>query len=228
MSVKRKFLPPNGLSSAIISLLSTLGTPREANFTWSTVDTTLLLPDGLEQFFTGHSPRNFMTSVAAVLGFSKDQRAYLGRWTMGMVSSEEYVRTSRQVVTLIQKTVNEAIVSGHPGVYREDEVIEALCSEASAGGANPLRIRKRHSVMNEVTGKYCLGGFYPTLDVSEVGDVEVVDDTPDFDELDALVGRQPPLSEPKLQNILLPFPGGQHLGDFTWPGVLSKHLTVWK
>ena len=46
------------------------------------VDTTLLLPDGLEQFFTGHSPRNFMTSVAAVLGFSKDQRAYLGRWTI--------------------------------------------------------------------------------------------------------------------------------------------------
>ncbi len=54
--VRRKFLPPSGLSSAIISLLSTLGTPRKANFTWSTVDTTLLLPDGLEQFFTGHSP----------------------------------------------------------------------------------------------------------------------------------------------------------------------------
>ena len=116
---------------------------------------------------------------------------------MGMVASEEYVRTSRQVVTLIQKTVNEAIVSGHPGFYREDEVIEALCAEASAGGANPLRIRKRHAVMSDVTGKHCLGGFYPTLDVSEVGDVEVVDDTPDFDELDVLVGRQPPLSEPK-------------------------------
>ena len=102
-----------------------------------------------------------MTSVAAVLGFSKDQRAHLGRWTIG-VSSEECVRTSRQVVTLIQKTVNEAIVLGHPGVCREDEVIEALCAEASsAGGANPLRIRKRHSVINEVTGKYCLGGFYP-------------------------------------------------------------------
>ena len=44
-----------------------------------------------------------MTSVAAVLGFTRDQRAYLGRWAMGMVASEEYVRTSRQVVTLIQK-----------------------------------------------------------------------------------------------------------------------------
>ena len=145
LNVKRKFLPLHGLSSAIMSLLSVLGTPRKANFAWTTVDTTLLLPDGLEQFFTGHSPRNFMTSVAAVLGFSKDQRAYLGRWSMGMAASEEYVRTSRQVVTLIQKTVHEAVVSGHPGVYREDDVIQALCAEASSGGANPARIRKRHS-----------------------------------------------------------------------------------
>ena len=38
-----------------MSLLSVLGTPRKANFVWTTVDTTLLLPDGLEQFFTGHA-----------------------------------------------------------------------------------------------------------------------------------------------------------------------------
>ena len=49
-------------------------------------------------------------------------------------------------------------------MYREDEVIEALRAAASAGGANPARIKKRHAVMNEITGKYCLGGFYPTLD----------------------------------------------------------------
>lgn len=66
---------------------------------------------------------------------------------MGMVASEEYV-------TLIQKTVNEAVVSD-----REDEVIEALCAEAASNGANLARIRKRHSVMNEVTGKYCLQVF---------------------------------------------------------------------
>jgi len=94
------------------------------------------------------------------------------------------------VVTLIQKTVNESIVSGHPSVYREDEVIEALCAAASAGGANPARIKKRHSVMNDVTGKYCLGAFYPTLDTSEFGDVEVVDDTPDRESLDALLDNQ--------------------------------------
>ena len=157
--VRRKYLPPNALSSSIRALLSGLGTPKKVNFEWTTIKTTLLLPDGLEQYFTGHSPRNFLTSVAAVLGFTRDQRAYLGRWAMGMVASEEYVRTSRQVITLIQKTVNESLVSGHPSVYREDEIIESLCAAASVGGANPARIRKRHAVMNEFTGKYCLGGF---------------------------------------------------------------------
>eukprot|EP00435_Cladocopium_sp_Y103_P053047 s1952_g16.t2 len=42
--------------------------------------------------------RKFLTSVAAALSFSREERAYLGRWSMGMVSSEEYARTSRQVL----------------------------------------------------------------------------------------------------------------------------------
>jgi len=201
--VRRKYLPPNALSSSIRALLSGLGTPKKVNFEWTTIKTTLLLPDGLEQYFTGHSPRNFLTSVAAVLGFTRDQRAYLGRWAMGMVASEEYVRTSRQVITLIQKTVNESLVSGHPSVYREDEIIESLCAAASAGGANPARIRKRHAVMNEFTGKYCLGGFYPTLDTSEFGDVEVVDDTPDRDALDELLEKQTPLVDPQTAKFFI-------------------------
>ena len=65
----------------------------------------LLLPDGLEMFFSGPSARNYLTSVAAAVGFHKDERAYLGRWSMGMVSSQEYVRTARQVVFKIQRTV---------------------------------------------------------------------------------------------------------------------------
>ena len=57
--------------------------------------------------------------------------------------------------------------------------------------------------MNEVTGKYCLGGFYPTLDVSEVGDVEVVKDTEELDELDALIDRQRPVVEPKASKYFI-------------------------
>ncbi len=46
-------------------------------------------------------------------------------------------------------------------------------------------------------------GFYPTLDVSEVGDVEVVDDTPELDELDALIDRQAPFVEPKVSKYFI-------------------------
>ena len=111
-SAKRKFVTPSGLSSLISKLLSDLPVPRKQGDMWVANTGGLLLPDGLETHFTEHSPRNFLTSVAAAIGFHKDQRAYLGRWAMGMVASEEYVRTSRQVVFTIQKAVNRSIVTG--------------------------------------------------------------------------------------------------------------------
>ena len=86
--VKRKFLPPSGLSAMVSRLLSMLRVPRRVLGGWQLNDAALLLPEGLETHFSGRSPRNFLTSVAAVLDFSKDQRAYLGRWAMGMGASE--------------------------------------------------------------------------------------------------------------------------------------------
>eukprot|EP00435_Cladocopium_sp_Y103_P069853 s777_g34.t1 len=80
-----------------------------AHVGWELMPAVRLLPDGLEGFYSGHSPRNFLTSVAATIGFSRDERAYLGRWSMGIVSSEEYVRTSRQVVFKIQRSEDESI-----------------------------------------------------------------------------------------------------------------------
>lgn len=179
--IKRKFLAPSGLSAVISKLLSTLRVPRRAFGGWSLNDALLLLPDGLEAHFSGHSPRNFLTSVAAVLGFNKDQRAYLGRWAMGMVASEEYVRTSRQVVFGIQKAVCESLVTGRPQGYCEDEAIERLCKTAERGGANPARIRKRHVVMSSFLNG-SLGGSYPTLEVS-ADDWDVIQEAMPDDEV---------------------------------------------
>ena len=123
------------------------------------------MPDGLEAFFSGHSPRNYLTSVAAALGFQRDERAYLGRWSMGMVSSEEYVRTSRQVIFKIQRAVNKALVEGSDEPFHEDETIDKLAAFAADAGANPNRIKKRHTVLSSWMGKVSLGGVYPTLEV---------------------------------------------------------------
>ena len=121
--VRRKFAAPSELASLIRKLLSTLRVPQRRGVHWELMAASLLLPDGLEMHYTGHSPRNFLTSVAALLGFSKDMRAYLGRWAIGMTSSEEYVRTARQVIYKIQKAVNRSIVSGFDEEYFEDEPV---------------------------------------------------------------------------------------------------------
>ena len=138
---KKRFMTVENLSSYIKMLLGQLKVPRRTAAGWELVPTLLLLPDGLESHFSGHSARNFMTSVAAVLGYGRDARAYLGRWAMGMTSSEEYVRTSRQVVLGIQRGVNKAILEGRDIEYFEDEAIEALAKTAEDRGFNPLRIR---------------------------------------------------------------------------------------
>ena len=68
-SAKRRFVSPSGLASFIGKLLSDLPVPRKVAGEWVPNSGTLLLPDGLESHFTGHSPRNFLTSVAAAIGF---------------------------------------------------------------------------------------------------------------------------------------------------------------
>ena len=163
--VRRRFLPPAGLSAAISRLLSSISCPKRTALGWELTQAALLLPDGLEAFFTGHSPRNYLTSVAAALGFQKDERAYLGRWSMGMVSSEEYVRTARQVVFKIQRAVNKALVEGSDEPFHEDEIIDKLAEFAATSGANPNRIKKRHTVLTSWMGRVSLGGTYPTLEV---------------------------------------------------------------
>ena len=174
--IRRKFASPSDLSSMIQKLLGDLKVPVRRLAYWELMHTALLLPDGLETHFSGHSPRNFVTSVAALLGFSKDMRAYLGRWAIGMTSSEEYVRTARQVVYKIQRAVNRSIVEGQEAEYFEDEALDSLCKTAEDNGANPARIRKRHNVMFGITGRHCLGMQYPTLERREGDWIDVGDD----------------------------------------------------
>ena len=186
--VRRKFVTPSDLASLIRKLLSTLRVPVHRNARWELSPGQLLLPDGLESHFSGHSPRNFLTSVAACLGFSKDMRAYLGRWSIGMTSSEEYVRTARQVVFRIQRAVNRSIVEGRDEEYFEDEAIDNLCRSAESAGANPNRIRRRHTIMNSVSGKNCLGSVYPVLTIRDEGS-QVIPDVEDDTDIVLLEGK---------------------------------------
>ena len=76
--VKKKFMAPSCLGSAISKLLGGLAVPRRAGLSWELMPAQHLLPDGLEAFFSGHSPRNFLTSVAACLGILQGRKSLLG------------------------------------------------------------------------------------------------------------------------------------------------------
>jgi hypothetical protein len=55
-------------------------------------------------YWTEHSERNFLPTVAAALGFDKGQRDYIGRWKPG-AQSDDYVRSARQILDKLQAEV---------------------------------------------------------------------------------------------------------------------------
>ena len=65
-------------------------------------------------YWSGHSMRHFLPTVAAAIDIGKEQRDYVGRWHINLHQSADYVHTSRQIVLKVQESVNKAIVEGNP------------------------------------------------------------------------------------------------------------------
>ena len=75
-------------------------------------------------FWSEHSERNFLVSVAAAFGVSKEKRDFLGRWRPGS-QSDDYIRTACQVVGGIQRKV-AARLRKQPGALDDRPVADAL------------------------------------------------------------------------------------------------------
>ena len=85
----------------------------------------MLLTIGAQGFWTGHSSRATLATWAACVKISKDRRDYIGRWKPS--ESDEYVRTSREIVWGIQQEVATAIRNGGlDDVCFEDGVLTEL------------------------------------------------------------------------------------------------------
>ncbi|CAE7862468.1 unnamed protein product [Symbiodinium necroappetens] len=90
-------------------------------------------PGQLASFWTGHSARHVLTSIAAALGVGKDRRDYLGRWAYAQHGSQDYVLTSRQVVQGVQNFVCRSLILGHEsGGYSEEELFWAVKAHADS------------------------------------------------------------------------------------------------
>ncbi|CAE8658280.1 unnamed protein product, partial [Polarella glacialis] len=98
-------------------------------------------------FWTDHSERNVLTSVAALLNVPKSERDFLGRWSPD--GSDDHLRTSRQMVHKVQVQVAQGI--------RDSFVAGGLDLERL--GDNGLFEYLRNRGVNEDAARDCVQGF---------------------------------------------------------------------
>jgi hypothetical protein len=112
-------------------------------------------------YFKGHGPRHFLVTLAAAMGWPKEDRDYLGRWGIDRHLSNDYVLSSRQIVLGIHAGVARALCDvskSFDELEWADTLSEFVCQ---AGGVveatNALFLLKR------VGNSWCLDIEFPTL-----------------------------------------------------------------
>ena len=141
---KNKIMEPPAMANYFRIVLGRLGTPRYQDGHWRQNQAMDLVPGAMLLFWTGHSPRHYLTQAAASLGVDKTKRDFLGRWSIGRTGSNAYLHTSRQVVEEVQHLVRDAIVLGAP-VLDESELLEDVMHFADKHELVGQRVRRRHT-----------------------------------------------------------------------------------
>ena len=151
-----------GVALYVRRIMMKLGTPKLDGSKFRLNQQRPLMGEGAHSHFTGHSPRNFMPSVAAAIGVSKDDRDFLGRWLINrMKGSADYTRTSREVVMRVQQTVCKAILEGKDVPYAEEDALSDLKKALDAQGHSGSMARRRHDIMKQPDGSRHLGLKWP-------------------------------------------------------------------
>jgi len=100
-------------------------------------------------FWTEHSERNFLVSAAAVLGFSKEKRDYLGRWRPS-AQSDDYLRSARQVVGDIQSKV-AARLRRQPTLLDDTSVTDSLTDFLISRGVSKQEVAYNCALLKTAT-----------------------------------------------------------------------------
>ena len=79
-SPTKHYARPALVSTYIRDVYRKLYTPKLDSGKFRANTSRLLMVENASTFFTGHSPRNWMPSVAAARGYRSDERDFLGRW----------------------------------------------------------------------------------------------------------------------------------------------------
>ena len=159
----RDYLDAEGLALQIRRFLSELRTPFRHEGRWG-LNRELLIPGRMVHYWTGHSARHTLPSLAAALGIGKEKRDFLGRWAYSQHGSQDYVLTSRQVVHAVQNHVCKSLILGG---YVEEEVLSDLEVYAKTCGLGAESLGGHHVLRWDGAQRtWALGGTYPAFQVT--------------------------------------------------------------
>jgi hypothetical protein len=159
----------NAYMRKVLMELRALHRPTPLDYKWTWMEEVKLIPEKLAGFWTGHSPRHFLVSMAAAMKVSKEIRDHLGRWGIARQhQSNDYVLTARQIVLDAQMLVTQGLCDCSGGrEYDETEALEALRRfaikiDGTAGASDlsmvPILVRRLE--------KWSLGTDFPMLATS--------------------------------------------------------------
>ena len=127
-------------------------TDEEGRYAWDCADLPLLPEKDMLGYWTLHSARNWLPSMAALLGYSRDDTDRLGRWHAD--GSEVYILTQRRLVEKIQGEVAHQLRHNFAwaDIFDEEEVIEDirtfLRADSDLGGPEIPEERLRVQLAN--------------------------------------------------------------------------------
>ena len=158
----REFMDAEGLALQVRRFLSELRTPFRHEGRWG-LSRALLIPGPMVRYWTGHSSRHTLPSLAAALEVGKEMRDFLGRWAYSQHGSQDYVLTARQVVHGVQNHVCRTLLEGSAaGGYVEEETLHDLETFARTHGVAE-DILSGHRVLrwDKEIKSWKLGGTFP-------------------------------------------------------------------
>ena len=160
--VKRKYLNPAELSLLFRALLGELEIPirTDSPARWR-ADGRCMLDKQAVTFWTGHSPRHWLPTLAARLGFQKESRDFLGRWQAGAGEANAYILSAQQNVFAIQRAVVSGVCIGHKDLG-EEEVLHDFKDYVANRGMSPSSSALRLTLLKQdAAGRW--GLQYPPI-----------------------------------------------------------------
>ena len=90
----QRYASTERVASYVRLVFAALEQPFKPRFSkWKVRSDSPLLSESGVLFWSGHSMRHFIPSVAAAINIPKDQRDYVGRWHVNFHQSADYVHT---------------------------------------------------------------------------------------------------------------------------------------